>query len=131
MKKSIFKTVVMATVGLAFGLTGILSASAATPKKGGILNFVVGSKIPSYDGHIESTFGMIHPIRPFYSLLFRVNTDNPADPTDFLCDVCEGKVDPAGEDGGKKFTFKIQRGIQFHDGTPMTCLLYTSDAADE
>ena len=27
------------------------------------LNFVVGSKIPSYDGHVETTFGMIHPIR--------------------------------------------------------------------
>jgi peptide/nickel transport system substrate-binding protein len=108
----------MATVGLAFGLTGILSASAATPKKGGILNFVVGSKIPSYDGHIESTFGMIHPIRPFYSLLFRVNPDNPADPTDFLCDVCEGSV-PAGAKGGTEYTFKIRKGLQFHNGAPL------------
>jgi len=65
MKQSIFKAVVMTAVGVVFALAGTLSASAATPKKGGILNFVVGSKIPSYDGHIESTFGMIHPIRPF------------------------------------------------------------------
>ena len=118
MRKTIFKTFVMATVGLAFGLTGILSASAATPKKGGILNFVVGSKIPSYDGHIESTFGMIHPIRPFYSLLFRVNPDNPADPTDFLCDVCEGSG-PTGAKGGTEYTFKIRKGLQFHNGAPL------------
>ena len=28
-------------------------------------------------------------------------------------------MDPAGEDGGKKYTFKIRRGIEFHDGTPL------------
>ena len=34
------------SVALAFGPT-----LAETPKRGGMLNFVVGSKIPSYDGH--------------------------------------------------------------------------------
>ena len=52
-----------AGLALSFGLAG----TAHAVKKGGVLNFVVGSKIPSFDGHIESTFGMIHPIRPFYS----------------------------------------------------------------
>ena len=60
-----------------------ISTSAVAQKSGGTLNIVVGSKIPSYDGHIESTFGMIHPIAPFYSLLVRVNPANPSDPTDF------------------------------------------------
>ena len=92
---------------------------AETPKRGGTLNFVVGSRIPSYDLHRETTFGVIHPILPFYSLLIRVNPENPSSPTDFVCDVCEGKVDPLGKDGGKEFTFKIRRGIKFHDGTPM------------
>ena len=59
---------------------GALAAPALAQKKGGTLNFVVGSKIPSYDGHAESTFGMIHPIRPFYSLMMRVNPANPGDP---------------------------------------------------
>ncbi len=95
------------------------SAVAQTPKYGGTLNIVVGSKIPSYDGHIESTFGMIHPIAPFYSLLIRVNPANPSDPTDFECDVCDGDV-PAGTDGGTTFTFNIRKDIKFHDGTPLT-----------
>ena len=68
------------------------AALAETPKRGGILRIVVGSKIPSYDAHKESTFGMIHPIRPFYSLLIRVNPENPSSPTDFVCDLCEGKL---------------------------------------
>ena len=115
-----FKTAWALAVGvtLAFALSSV-TVVAATPKRGGTLNFVTGSKIPSYDLHRETTFGVIHPLRPFYSLLIRVNPDNPSSPTDFVCDVCEGKVDPLGAEGGTKFTFKIRRGIKFHDGTPM------------
>lgn len=120
MKFAGFKTIMTAAAGAVFAasLAGP-PAQAAEPKKGGVLNFVVGSKIPSYDGHVESTFGMIHPIAPFYSLLIRVNPDNPQSATDFVCDVCEGDV-PKGEEGGTKYTFKIRSGIKFHDGTPLT-----------
>jgi len=104
--------------GLALGAVGTAGTAHAI-KKGGILNFVVGSKIPSYDLHRESTFGVIHPIRPFYSLLIRINPDNPSSPTDFICDLCEGAV-PKGTDGGKTYTFKIRTGVKFHDGTPLT-----------
>ncbi|MCH7711149.1 MAG: ABC transporter substrate-binding protein [Proteobacteria bacterium] len=101
----------------AVGLAG--AALAQTPKRGGILRIVVGSKIPSYDAHKESTFGMIHPIRPFYSLLIRVNPENPSSPTDFVCDLCEGKV-PGATNNGLTYTFKIRKGVQFHSGTPLT-----------
>ncbi len=104
-----------AGLALSFGMAD----SAHAVKSGGVLNFVVGSKIPSYDGHIEGTFGMIHPIRPFYSTLIRVNPDNPASPTDFVCDLCEGDL-PKGEDGFKKYVFKIRQDVKFHDGTPLT-----------
>ncbi len=109
-------------VSLALGLAAAWAGGAVageTPVRGGILKFVVGSKIPSYDAHMESTFGMIHPIRPFYSLLIRVNPDNPSSPTDFVCDLCEGDV-PAATDNGMKYTFKIRKDVQFHDGTPLT-----------
>ena len=104
--------------GLALGAAGSADTAQAA-KKGGVLSFVVGSKIPSYDLHRETTFGVIHPIRPFYSLLIRINPDNPSSPTDFVCDLCEGDV-PKGEDGFTKYTFKIRKGVKFHDGTPLT-----------
>jgi len=111
-------------VSLALGAVVALGAggtatAAEMPKSGGILNFVVGSKIPSYDGHKETTFGMIHPIRPFYSLLIRVNPDNPSSPTDFVCDLCVGSV-PKPTEGGTKYTFKIRSDAKFHNGVALT-----------
>lgn len=112
--------------GVGFGVCAALllalPVGAQTPKKGGILKFVVGSKVTTFDGHAETTFGMIHPIRPFYSLLIRINPENPASTTDFVCDVCEGDVPLKGDpdSGGKRYTFKIRKDIQFHDGTPLT-----------
>ena len=112
------KTLVAGVALLALGLWSFAPVEAA-PKKGGVLKFVVGSKIPSYDGHIESTFGMIHPLRPFYSLLIRVNPDNPASPTDFVCDVCEGGI-PKPTEGHTKYAFKIRDDITFHNGQKLT-----------
>jgi len=109
----------VAALGAAFATSAAITASAQeTPVRGGVLSFVVGSKIPSYDGHRETTFGMIHPIRPFYSTLLRVNPDNPQSPTDIICDLCEGK--PQTTNGGKTITFKIKSNVVFHDGTPLT-----------
>ncbi len=107
-----------AGAAFAFGLAGT-PAQAATPKRGGILNFVVAGTYPSKDAHIETTYAVIHPIAPFYSLLIRVNPDNPSSPTDFVCDLCVGSV-PKPTDGGKVYTFKINQNVKFHDGTPLT-----------
>ena len=112
MRTTFWKT----AIGAVAAATIAGSAVADEPKNGGTLNFVVGSKIPSYDAHVETTFGMIHPIAPFYSLLIRVNPDNPAE-NDFQCDVCESFE--VSEDG-LTYTYKIREGIKFHDGKPLT-----------
>ncbi len=105
--------------GLAVSIGAAGPAAADTPKRGGTLKFVVPAEPPSYDGHRETTFAMIHPIRPFYSLLIRVDPDNPSSTKDFVCDVCEGQV-PEATDGGKLYTFKIRKDVRFHDGSRLT-----------
>jgi peptide/nickel transport system substrate-binding protein len=91
---------------------------AQAQKLGGTLTFVVPSNPPSYDAHQETTFGVIHPLAPMYSVLIRVDPDEPGSPN-FVCDLCEGDV-PKPTDGDTKYTFKIRQGVKFHDGTPLT-----------
>ncbi|MFZ1908200.1 MAG: ABC transporter substrate-binding protein [Burkholderiales bacterium] len=105
--------------GVAIGVGASGQASAETPKYGGILKYVVPDEPPSFDGHIETTFALIHPVRPFYSVLIKVNPENPSSTTDFVCDVCVGKV-PEPTDDGKLYTFKIRDDVKFHSGEKMT-----------
>ena len=46
------------------------------PRTGGELVFPVPSEPPSYDGHREEPFGLIHPVAPFYTQLLRVDPDD-------------------------------------------------------
>jgi peptide/nickel transport system substrate-binding protein len=105
-------------------LAGLLAApmwgapsQAQAPKKGGILKYVVPDEPPSFDGHRETTFALIHPIAPFYSTLIRANPEDPNSP-DYVCDVCTEM--PKAADGGKTFTFKIRKDIKFHDGSALS-----------
>ncbi len=92
-------------------------ATAQTPKKGGILKFVVPDEPPSYDGHRETTFALAHPFAPFYSTLIRINPEDKA-AKEIICDLCTEMAKPT--DGGKTYTFKIRQGVKFHDGSALT-----------
>ena len=118
MKGMIPKLAIALTLGCAVALGAAAPAAAETPARGGVLKFVVPAEPPSFDGHRETTFALIHPIAPFYSVLMRVNPDNPGSPTDFTCDLCSGP--PEVSDDGKKYIFKIREGVKFHDGSPLT-----------
>ena len=73
---------------------------------------------PSFDGHRENTFATIHAVAPFYSVLIRANPENPADTTEFVCDVCTEI--PAPTDGGRTYAFQIRGDVRFQDGSLMT-----------
>jgi hypothetical protein len=49
-----------------------------TPKRGGTLTYMIPADAPpSLDGHREETFAMLHAVAPFYSVLMRVDPENP------------------------------------------------------
>jgi peptide/nickel transport system substrate-binding protein len=107
---------IMAVVVALFSL-GVLPTSAQeTPRSGGELVFVVPSQPPSYDGHQEETFGLIHPIAPHYSTLLKVD---PFDRTGTkpVGDLAESWT--IAKDG-QTYTFKLRKGVKFHDGSEMT-----------
>ena len=100
-------------------VTFALPAAAESPKRGGTLTFMMAADSPpSWDAHKESTYAMVHAAAPFYSLLIRVNPDNPGSTTDFTCDLCTAIPQPT--DGGKTYTFTIRDGVRFHDGAELT-----------
>ena len=60
--------------------------AAEIPKRGGTLDYLVPTDAPpSFDGHREATYATVHVAAPFYSVLVRVNPNDPASPTDFVC----------------------------------------------
>jgi len=94
-------------------------SAADQPKYGGTLNFLIPADAPpSFDGHRENSFATVHAAAPFYSVLIRVNPDNPGSTTDFVCDLCTEIPTPIN--GGKTYAFKIRDGVKFHDGAPLT-----------
>jgi peptide/nickel transport system substrate-binding protein len=107
-------------VGLASAVAAVgWGALADTPKQGGTLTYMIPADAPpTLDGHRETTYATAHATAPYYSVLIRVNPDDPASTTDFKCDLCTAMPEPT--DGGKTYTFKIREGVKFTDGTPLT-----------
>jgi peptide/nickel transport system substrate-binding protein len=93
-----------------------LPLNAQTPRNGGELVFPVPSEPPSYDGHREETFGLIHPIAPFYNTLIRVDSNDRTGtkPAPSLAESWSVSKD------GLTYTFKLRKGVKFHDGSEMT-----------
>jgi peptide/nickel transport system substrate-binding protein len=90
------------------------SSIAQAPKKGGTLNFSVVAEPPNYDCHGSTTFALIHPIAPHYSLL--VKFDGKEYPK-VVGDLAESWT---VSDDKKTYTFKIRSGVKFHDGSPLS-----------
>jgi peptide/nickel transport system substrate-binding protein len=87
-----------------------------TPRHGGELVFAVPSAPPTYDGHQEETFGLIHPVAPHYNTLLRVDPLDRSG-TKPVGDVAESWT--IAKDA-LTYTFKLRQGVKFHDGSEMT-----------
>src|SRR5438445_553667 len=86
------------------------------PRYGGELVYVVPTEPASYDAHREGTFALIHPLAPIYSTLLRFDpTDRTG--TKVVGDIAESWT--IAKDG-RTYTFKLRRGVKFHDGSDLT-----------
>jgi len=106
--------VVAGVVALFFQAPRLMAAQAQTPRSGGELVFAVGGTPPSFDGHRETTFAMLHPVAPHYSTLLRFDPQNYPK---IIGDVAESW---GVSKDALTYTFKIRRNINFHDGSKLT-----------
>ena len=90
------------------------SLAVEVPRPGGTLTFAVAAKPPSYDGHREYTFPVIHAVAPHYSTLLRFDAEHYPN---IVGDVAESWT-ISGD--GLTYTFKLRQGIMFHDGSLLT-----------
>src|SRR5271167_5078411 len=86
-------------MALMVALSTLPAAAGETPKYGGTLTYMIPADAPpSFDAHREGTFATVHSASPFYSVLIRVDPNNPSSTTDFVCDLCTEMPQPT--DGG-------------------------------
>lgn len=105
------RTLLFAVMAVTFSVPGM---GAETPKRGGTFTFAVSAEPPNYDCHANSSFAFIHPVRPHYSTLLKFD---PQDYPKIIGDLAESWT-VAGD--GLTYTFKLKKGVQFHDGSTLT-----------
>src|SRR5512145_1819561 len=107
-----------AVIATLFAVVALTTAAGAQnkPRYGGELIFAVPSEMPSYDGHREGTFGMVHPLAPHYNTLLRTDP-NDRTGTKIVSDLAESWTITSD---GRVYTLKLRRGVKFHDGSDMT-----------
>ena len=112
--RSILSAWIIALAAVALALS--VASPAWAQKAGGTLVMVVAGNPPGFDGHQEATFAMVHPTAPHYSLLVKADPSDPA-AVKVVPDIATSwKI----SDGGKRYTFKIRKGVKFHDGKALT-----------
>jgi peptide/nickel transport system substrate-binding protein len=89
-------------------------AEEAAPQRGGTLIFSVTGEPDTYDCHASVSVAVLHRLAPHHSLLLQMD---PARYPEIGPDLAESwSVAP----DGLSYTFKLHRGVKFHDGSPLT-----------
>src|ERR1700745_2289137 len=91
-----------ASLAAVLALATPVSAEEAPKRDGVLTSRTPADAPPSFDGHREGTYATVHMTAPFYSVLIRVNPQNPSSTTDFVCDLCTEMPKPT--DDGKTYT---------------------------
>ena len=90
------------------------SMAAEKPQYGGILNMGFTFNPRTYDPHQSGSVSVIQPVAPHYSLLLKLDPENYPK---IIGDLAESWT--VSRDS-KTYTFKIHKGVKFHDGSILT-----------
>src|SRR5262245_18984427 len=107
------------------------ASSALAQKYGGTLHAVQRENPPNLSIHEAATVSVTWVMQPVYSNLVLYNQAHAVERTDDL--TPELAESWAWGDNGKKLTFKLRRGVKWHDGRPFTSadVKYTIDLLRE
>jgi peptide/nickel transport system substrate-binding protein len=113
---------------IAVALVGGLAVPQSHAEKySGLLRAVLRENPPSLSIHEEATISTVWPVMPMYNNLVLYDWDKPVETVEHL--TPELAESWAWSDGGKLLTFKLRRGVTWHDGKPFTSadVKYTFD----
>ena len=99
---------------ISFTVVGGIANSASCPKSGGILKYGVKPEPPTYDMHGTNSYAVMHFVAQHYSTLLTFDWNKFPKLEGDVADSWNVSSD------GLTYTFKIKKGIKFHDGTPLT-----------
>jgi peptide/nickel transport system substrate-binding protein len=109
------KSAVYVSLILLVGLLAISPALAQEqPQYGGVLRVAISGDPPSLDMHQEQTFMVTIPMSTVYNTLV---TFDPHNYPTIIGDLAESWT---RSDDGMTWTFKLHKGVKFHDGSEMT-----------
>jgi peptide/nickel transport system substrate-binding protein len=121
-------------LGLMGGLHGLPALAqtdplrgSGTPLRGGVLSRRLPGDPPNFDTLANTTGWVVFVAAPCYNALVRFDEFDPDKVIPDLAESIELSAD------GKAYTFRLRKGVKFHDGAPCTAddVKYTFDVIRE
>jgi len=108
-----------------------LPAHGQTPKRGGILNAMLGEDPPGFSIHEVATISGLWPVMPCYSNLVLFDQLKAYETADTVLPELAEKW--SWQDNYRNLVFFLRRGVKWHDGQPFTSrdVKYTFDVVRE
>jgi peptide/nickel transport system substrate-binding protein len=128
------RSILSLTLGLAL-LAGAMAAPVPahgqTPKRGGVLNAMLGEDPPGYSIHESATISGVWPVMPCYSNLVLFDPLKPQETADTV--IPELAERWSWQDSYRNLVFFLRRNVRWHDGQPFTArdVKYTFDVVRE
>ena len=111
-------TLMVAALAAAFGVLVTATAQTAGPKAGGILTVYHRETPPSLSIHEEATFSVNIPAMSLFNNLVIYDQHKPQNSMATI--VPELADSWAWDKANTALTFKLHRGVKWHDGQPFT-----------